>query len=241
MEEILLIEDDEAARIMVIRSLGPDFNVTTCSSLDRAREALNTKNFDLIMLDLTLPDGDGLQFLAELRNSAVLMHIPVVLFTGRSSTNDHVMGLSLGADDYMIKPVAPLLLKATIKARIKRIQESIRENDVLRLGELRLVISKQKLFVREAEGAAEREIELTSLEFKMLLYFAKHSERIISRDQLISAIWGENVHIIDRTVDGHVSHIRKKINRSTYRIESVRGEGYRFVRATRSARSKSAA
>lgn len=227
MNKILVIEDDQDIQFVIKRTLGRDHKVTFASSLTQAREILANSQ-DLILLDVVLPDGDGFQFLAELKNDSNLKRTPVLMLTGRSSPSDQVMGFSLGAEDYIVKPIEPVVLQAKINSRFKLLSSSKKETKDLRVGDLCFDLPKQKVTILRDSG--EKKVELTPLEFKILLHFASHEEQVFSRDQLMDAIWGNGVTILDRTIDTHISHVRKKIAPSLFTIGSVHGVGYRLVK-----------
>lgn len=227
MGSVLLIEDDEEMVFIIRKALEPEHQVTSASSLAKATELLQQHSYQLILLDVTLPDGDGFEFFSELKNSSNIRLVPVLFLTGKSSTADQVLGLSMGAEDYLIKPVQPILLRARVDAKIKKYIELHKESDTYTIGNLKFIISKQKAIIMKETG--ETEMDLTPLEFKLLLHFSKHGEEVFTRDQLISRVWGENVHVFDRTVDTHVSNLRKKLKDSHCSLGSIHGVGYRLV------------
>jgi DNA-binding response OmpR family regulator len=236
MGSILLIEDDEDIVFIIRKALEPEHYVTSVSLLSKATELLNSHSYQLILLDVMLPDGDGFHFLSDLKNSSSIRTMPVLFLTGKSSTADQVLGFSLGAEDYMIKPIQPILLQARVNAKIKKYTELRNDSDMLILGDLKFLISKQKAMI--VRGTSESEMDLTPLEFKLLLHFAKHEEDVFSRDQLISYVWGENVHIFDRTIDTHISHLRKKLKGCQYSLDSIHGVGYRLAPGNSSAKKR---
>ena len=230
MADILVIEDDASTLHLLKRTLEPEHAVHGKSDLKSAREALRNRNFDLLLLDVLLPDGDGFDFAEELRKHGRLDDLPLLFITAKSSVADQVLGLSIGADDYIIKPIVPLVLRARVNSKVLKLEKQRLENECIALDPLKLDLAKQRAYIRsETEN---RELELTSLEFRLLLHFARHEDQVFSRDQLITAIWGDGVHILDRTIDTHICHLRQKIRESTYTLESVYGAGYRLTRTT---------
>jgi DNA-binding response OmpR family regulator len=227
MHRILLIEDSTAAQLIVKETFQQSCLVTVAGSLGEARKQLDSHTFELILLDVQLPDGDGFKFLASLRSQQTFSEIPVLMLTGRNDIQDKVMGFSLGAEDYVVKPFDPLELKARVEARLNRRNKNQTDVEVFRKGSLLFSIAMQKLTI-----VTDREtpVDLTPIEFKLLLYFARHEEHVLSRDRLIEAVWGNRVHIVDRTIDTHVSNLRKKIQGCEFRIKAVHGIGYTFKR-----------
>ncbi len=227
MRNMLVIEDNAEMRILVEAALD-EYQVTFSPSLKDAKEALLKRRFDLILLDLGLPDGDGLRFLAELSGQAETKDIPVIILTGKSETVNKVMAFSIGAEDFVSKPFDPLELKARVSAKLRKSEKQQQLAEVLRAGDLKIDVLKQKVWIQKNAETTEA-IDLTSLEFKLLLNFARAPERVFTRDFLLNEVWGMNVSITDRTVDTHVGHLRKKLARSKTKIETVIGSGYRFL------------
>jgi DNA-binding response OmpR family regulator len=224
---ILLVEDNELLRRSMARFLRDHFTVLESGSIAEAKETLKAQTVDLVVLDMTLPDGDGTRLCAYLQSVPRLSQMPVIVLTGRAEVEDKLAAFSLGADDYVNKPVESRELIARIQARLKRIRsQRISEQHLVR-GSLQINLERQKVFRTDDEG--EHEIELTPIEFKLLLYFARHEGHVLSRDQLLEGAWGDGTHIIDRTVDTHVSNLRKKLASSTHTIRSRHGMGYEFT------------
>jgi two-component system OmpR family response regulator len=228
MAEILIIEDDESTLLLMRRVLEPEHSVTGCLRMSEARQALRKKTFNLILLDVVLPDGDGFMFFDELGKSGQLKSIPVLFVTGKSSVSDQVMGYSLGAEDYIVKPINPLILRACVNSKISKYRRLENDADVFTAGTLKFDLAKQKISIRTESD--ESELETTSLEFKLLLHFARREEQVFTRDQLMTAIWGDGIHVMDRTIDTHICHLRSKLKGSSYTLEAVHGVGYRLIR-----------
>lgn len=229
MHRILLVEDDADHRFSIEKSLGSEHVLKSCASLSEASRMLTQDEFDLILLDVMLPDGDGFQFLAQVRNTAESKKPMVLFITGKSSVSDQVMGYMLGAEDYVVKPIHPAVLKAKVNAKLRHLSEKKQVQDQLKVGNLLIDQKRQKAWIENSENRME--MDLTPLEFKILYLFACNIEHVFSREQLLNSVWGENVHIVDRTVDTHMSHLRKKLARcrSSHTIDSVHGVGYRLI------------
>jgi two-component system phosphate regulon response regulator PhoB len=230
MNQILAIDDSEDTLLAIEHALGYKFNVTKAQTIKEARSAQKKTSFDLIILDLGLPDGDGLSLCANLKTEAQTKSIPLIMLTGKQQIEDKVMGFSAGADDYIVKPFHPQELRSRVEARMRDQQKNKEENEIFCIGDLIFDISKQRVTIDKIVG--QKKISLTTLEFRMLLFFGHRQEQVLSRSQLLNSVWGGDINVFDRTIDTHISHIRKKISESDWRIESVHGAGYRMVRST---------
>jgi len=228
MKEILYIEDNQEMAIFVRETLKPHV-VFHAASLQEAQQALSQKNFDLILLDLGLPDGDGLRYLAEKYSDQTLNlnRTPLFVLSAQNEVSSKVMAFAMGVDDYIIKPFHHAELKARVEAKLRKANEKTVEQQVLQLGDVKLDLAKQRVVI--TSSSSEQELNLTRLEFKLLTKFMKSPDRVFSREYLIENIWGDSTNITDRTVDTHVAHLRKKIQPATIKIETVTGEGYRLV------------
>jgi DNA-binding response OmpR family regulator len=222
MTSILVVEDDRGIALGLEDDLkleGYDVEVARDgeTALVRARE----RRFDLIVLDLMLPHKDGYQVCRELRLGG--MDSPIIMLTARTQEAEKVLGLEMGADDYVTKPFSPIELRARIKAVLRR---TSRDAPVVhRFGDVEVDFGRCEL---RRKGQV---VELSSLEFKLLAAFIQGRGRVLSRDQLLDAAWGSGVHVTDRAVDNHVVDLRRKIEPDPAEpryITSVRGMGYRF-------------
>jgi two-component system alkaline phosphatase synthesis response regulator PhoP len=180
---------------------------------------------DLIILDLMMPVLDGFETCKRLRANASTARIPVVFLTARSSEVDEIVGLELGADDYIQKPISPRKLVARVKAVLRRTSnegEKKPEPQTIRIGQLE--IDRPTYTVR----LGNREVFFPRKEFELLWLLASSPGKVFSREMLLNAIWGNQVVVIDRTVDVHVSKIREKLGGEASLVETVKGVGYRF-------------
>ena len=174
-----------------------------------------------------MPDGDGLKFLGEMSNQPEWKTTPVFILTAHDDTAQKVSAFSIGADDYIVKPFEAPEFLARIEAKLRK-QDSLRGKlENLRMGDLIISVPKQKVWIEKPEGNAT--IALTSLEFKLLLNLIQVNGLVLSRTSLLTEVWGEEMHVTDRTVDTHIGHLRKKIAHSKVQIQTVVGEGYRVV------------
>jgi DNA-binding response OmpR family regulator len=226
MRSMLVIEDNAEMRILVEAALD-EYQLTFSSTLREAKEALLKKKYEMILLDLGLPDGDGMKFLAELSGQPETKDIPVIVLTGKSETVNKVMAFSIGAEDFVSKPFDPLELKARVAAKLRKSEKQQQLSEVLKIGDLKIDVLKQKVWI--VKGQDNEAVDLTTLEFKLLLNFARAPERVFTRDFLLNEVWGMNVSVTDRTVDTHIGHLRKKLSHSRTKIETVIGSGYRFL------------
>lgn len=222
MKNILLVEDNAEIRILVEASLDP-LRVVHVGTISEARATLDRELFQLIILDLGLPDGDGLKFMTELSTKSTT---PVFILTGKSDTANKVIAFSLGVEDFITKPFDPVELRARVNAKLRKFENQKDEREIIKVRDLTIDLARQRVFLTREQN--QEEVALTSLEFKLLTTFAKAPERVFSRDQLLDQVWGSSTHITDRTVDTHIGHLRKKISHSTVRIETVINEGYRL-------------
>jgi DNA-binding response OmpR family regulator len=222
---ILLIEDDPRLAGMVTEYLGEaGFVVSTAATGRAGLDRIGREPYDAVVLDLMLPDIDGLEVCRQLRASS--SGVPVLMLTARGDTMDRVVGLEIGADDYMPKPFEPRELLARLRAILRR-RPSARGSDVLRFG--RLEIDRGARVVR-VDGT---ERSLTSHQFTLLVALAEKAGRVLSREALMDLVKGEALEAFDRSIDTHVSRIRAAIEddpKKPRRILTVRGAGYVFAR-----------
>ena len=220
---ILIIDDDERLCGMLQQYLGNAGYQVACQHTARdGIYALKHKEFDALVLDLMLPDGDGLDICRDIRGFS---QIPILMLTARGDTMDRILGLEMGADDYLPKPFEPRELLARLKAILRRGQNS--NNDLLHFG--RLEIDQNSRTVR-VEGKV---CDMTSYQFDLLVALAEHPGRVMSREQLLDAVKGEPLEAFDRSIDVHISRIRAAIEddpKQPSRIITLRGAGYVFAR-----------
>ena len=220
---ILIIDDDERLCGMLQQYLGnAGYQVESQHTARDGIFALKHKEFDSLVLDLMLPDGDGLDICRDIRGFS---QIPILMLTARGDTMDRILGLEMGADDYLPKPFEPRELLARLKAILRRGQNS--NNDLLHFG--RLEIDRDSRIVR-VEGNAR---EMTSYQFDLLVALAEHPGRVMSREQLLDTVKGEPLEAFDRSIDVHISRIRAAIEddpKQPSRIITLRGAGYVFAR-----------
>jgi DNA-binding response OmpR family regulator len=222
MAKILIVEDDKDIALGLEEDLSRHgHEVETVGDGEMALERGRERHWDLIILDLMLPKKDGFEVCRELRGSSI--KTPIIMLTAKTHEAEKVLGLELGADDYITKPFSPRELRARIHALLRRISDD--SQGTYRFGEYEVDFGRGE--VRQKD----RPVHLSALEFRLLEAFVRRRGRILSRQQLIDAAWGPSVIVTERVVDTHILNLRKKIEpvpeRPQY-ILSVRGMGYRF-------------
>ncbi|MFN9279970.1 MAG: response regulator [Betaproteobacteria bacterium] len=225
---LLLIDDDTRLTTMVGDYLrGHGFEVDSAGSLKAGRELLRHGSYDALLLDLMLPDGDGLDLTRELRAEPRTRRLPLLMLTARGEPMDRIVGLEIGADDYLPKPFEPRELLARLKALLRRAAPEAAPDDQLEFG--RLVID---LAARQARLAGQP-CDLTAHQFDLLVVLARAAGRVLTRDQIMDALKGHPLDAFDRSIDVHISRIRAVIEddpRHPQRVLTVRGTGYVFAR-----------
>lgn len=222
MTKILVIDDEPSITNLVSAYLKPEgYEVFTAADGNAGLKAARAFKPDLIILDLMLPGMDGIELLSRLRRES---DVYVIMLTARTDETDKIVGLSVGADDYVTKPFSPRELVARVKAALRRIQTgagSSVERSVLSFKRVKLDVGAHTVTVDE------NPIELTSLEFDLLKALAENRGRVLSREQLLEKVWGAEYFGEIRVVDVHLGHVRQKLGDESL-IATVRGVGYRF-------------
>ncbi len=222
MTKILVIDDEPSIVNLVTAYLKPEgYEVHTALDGEAGLKAARAFKPDLVILDLMLPGMDGLELLSRLRRES---QVYVILLTAKTEETDKIVGLSVGADDYVTKPFSPRELTARVKAALRRIQTgaaSGSEMSVLSFRHLRLDSGARKVSVDE------QPVDLTAIEFDLLKALAENRGRVVSREQLLEKVWGGEYFGEMRVVDVHLGHVRQKLGREDL-IVTVRGVGYRF-------------
>ena len=222
-EKILVVEDEKDILELVKYNLEREgYDVLALHSAEEALKRLSKELPDLIILDLMLPGMDGLETCRLIKQETKTRDIPIIILTAKSEESDVIVGLQLGADDYVTKPFSPKVLLARIKAVLRRLSQKDLPREVKRIGELNIDILKHKVAY---QGKA---IDLTTIEFNILEFLSRSPGRVFSRDQIMDNVWKEGKFIIDRAVDVHIRGLRKKLDKAADFIETVRGVGYRF-------------
>lgn len=221
---IFLVEDDTNIRELVVYTLNSTgFTAKGFSTPSGFWAELKNFKPELILLDIMLPEENGLSILEELRNNTETKQIPVIMLTAKGSEIDKVRGFDLGADDYIPKPFGMMELVARVKAVLRRTQNSnMQTADSYTAGNIFVSVSKHKVRVDD------NIVELTKKEFDMLCYLLENKNIVLSRDQLLNHIWGYSFDGESRTVDVHIRTLRQKLGPAGNIIETIRGVGYRI-------------
>ena len=224
--KILVIEDEPDIRRNLEYNISREgFNVITAGSLSEAEEIVNSTSLSLILLDLMLPDGSGLDLCKKFKSNSKTDSIPIIILTAKDDEVDKVVGFELGADDYVTKPFSVRELVLRIKAILKRGQTKKEVVEVERqFGDLKIDIESHEVFVDSVQ------IDLTALEFKLLNQLVETRGRVQSRDQLLQDVWGYSAEVTTRTVDTHIKRLRNKLGSMGKYVQTIRGVGYKFAR-----------
>jgi len=227
-KNILVIEDEPDIRKNLEYNLGREgFIVSSEASLSDAEKKLeNNNDFSLIILDLMLPDGSGLDLCKKIKGNPGTESIPIIILTAKDDEVDRVVGFELGADDYVTKPFSVRELILRIKAVLKRGQK---KEDVVEVGrqfgDLSIDVESHEVHVNNDQ------IDLTALEFRLLRQLVERRGRVQSRDQLLSDVWGYSSEVTTRTVDTHIKRLREKLGPMGKYVQTIRGVGYKFSRS----------
>jgi phosphate regulon transcriptional regulator PhoB len=220
--KILIVEDDRDILEMVEYNLREE-GYATVSALN-GEDGVNLarrERPDLIILDIMLPVMDGFEVCRALKSAEATARIPIIILSAKSQETDKVVGLELGADDYVTKPFSPRELIARIRAIMRRGTEQ-QSGSIVEKGEIIIDSAKHKVVV------GNKEISLTTTEFKLFEYMARRPGVVLSREMILDAVSGDDAVVCDRTVDAHVKSLRRKLGKAKDYIETVRGAGYRF-------------
>ncbi|MBU9721151.1 MULTISPECIES: response regulator transcription factor [Bacillaceae] len=229
-QHVLVVDDEESIITLLQFNLEKEgFIVTTASNGKDALEKGLNNPFDLILLDLMLPEMDGLEVCKRLRENKVTT--PIFMLTAKDDEFDKVLGLELGADDYLTKPFSPREVVARVRAILRRTRSRV-EDQVIENKEVKITIGDVDIYPENYEVFLKgKPLELTPKEFELLLYLANHKGRALARDQLLNAVWNYEFVGDTRIVDVHVSHLRDKIEPNTKKpvyIKTIRGLGYKL-------------
>jgi DNA-binding response OmpR family regulator len=222
--KILSIEDDPTMQLLIEGSLA-DYQVVQARSIKEAEALLPTGDFEAVLLDIELPDGDGLKFYAKLSHDQKLKSIPVLVLSGHAEISNKLVAFSIGAEDFIAKPFDPLELSARVHSKIQKRRQGATEKRLRRVGDLEIDFDRQRAF--RMESGQEKDLQLTGIELRILSLLSRRIDQVYSREQILSEIWGQT-HITDRTVDSHIAHLRQKIENSKVSISTVKNFGYRL-------------
>ncbi len=231
-QRLLVVDDEESIVTLLQFNLEKSgYEIITAMDGKTAFELAKKQCFDLIILDLMLPEMDGLEVCKQLRQSK--NSTPILMLTAKDDEFDKILGLELGADDYMTKPFSPREVVARIRAILRRVNKSAeaaadnieKSDSIIKFGEVEVYPENYEVYCKGSK------LELTPKEFELLLYLASHKGRVLSRDQLLNAVWNYEFVGDTRIVDVHISHLREKIEPNTKKpiyIKTIRGLGYKL-------------
>ncbi|HKV28615.1 MAG TPA: response regulator transcription factor [Candidatus Acidoferrales bacterium] len=223
---VLIIEDDKDIVELVRYNLEKDsFHVVACGDGVAGLAQIRKSSPHLLILDLMLPKLSGLEICKEIRRDEKLNRLPILMLTARGEEADRIVGLELGADDYVTKPFSPRELVARVKALLRRVNSPSEEAKLLEVGSLRV---DPVSYRAQREGKA---LSLSTLEFRLLYYLASRPNRVFTRDQLLDAVWGSDRFVTPRSVDVYVRRLREKMEKNPEKpeyLKTVRGAGYIF-------------
>lgn len=226
LKHILVIEDEADLVELIAYNLRKEgFAVDSSSDGEAALKKIRTGNYDLLILDLMLPGIQGMELCRIVRNDPKTAGIPIIMLTAKGEEIDRILGLEMGADDYMAKPFSPRELVARVKAVLRRVSDKPAMEKLLKFGDLEIDQERYAVSVRK------NPVRLSATEFRLLLFLAERKGRVFSRNQLLDAIWRDEAFVEPRTVDVHVRRLRAQIERDPAHpkyIKTMRGIGYVF-------------
>ena len=226
-ENILVVDDEKDIVELLQYNLEKEGYRTSCAfSGEECLEFIKTELPNLILLDLMLPEIDGLDVCKFLKNNSQTSHISIIMLTAKGEETDIVLGLELGADDYITKPFKIRELLARVKAVLRRTKNNIppllKEKEIIKFKDLVIDSIKHQVTLKD------QPLSLTSTEFKLLKFLASHPGKVFTREQLLNQVWAEDSFIVDRAVDVHIRRLRQKLLTASDYIITIRGVGYRF-------------
>jgi two-component system, OmpR family, alkaline phosphatase synthesis response regulator PhoP len=227
MKKTILVVDDEKdiVDLLSYNLVKEGFSVITARNGREALDRVKQKP-DLIILDVMMPEMNGLQVIQEIKKDKKTAPIPVLLLTAKGSETDEIVGLEVGADDYIVKPVKIGKIVARVHAALRRqeqaTQKVIPQIDSISIKDLEINVSSYTASI------GKQKLVLPRKEFETLVYLLRNRGRVLSRESILNAVWGENIHVVDRTIDVHIRKIREKLGAYSEYIETVPGVGYRF-------------
>ena len=223
-QKILVVDDEpEAVELVEFNLKQAGFDVASATDGAEALKKARSLQPSLVVLDLMLPEVDGMEVCKLLRHDPATATIPIIMLTAKAAEIDRVLGLELGADDYVTKPFSPRELVLRVKSLLRRGQAPEEKKDLIRVGDLQVDIPRHQVTVKG------KPIELTATEFKLLTVLAQRRGRVQSREQLLKDVWEYDNLIDTRTVDTHMRRLREKLGPAAKYLDTIRGVGYRFV------------
>ena len=221
MQRIFILEDDENIRELVLYALKPEFSAAGFSCPAEFWQAIKTEIPGLLLLDIMLPEENGISILKQLKSSSRTRSLPVILLTAKTDEYDRVKGLDTGADDYITKPFSVLELVSRVRAVLRRSAPTDDITERLKIGSVTMYPDRRVVTVNDEN------ISLTYKEFELLQYLMDNRDTVLSRDRIMSQVWGTDIEIETRTVDMHIKTLRQKLGPGGDIIRTIRGVGYK--------------
>jgi len=224
MNELIAIIDDEPdiLELVSLHLTRAGFSVREFADADSFNAFIQTSTPDLIVLDLMLPDTDGLELCKSLKRKDAFAGIPIIMLTAKGEETDKILGLELGADDYITKPFSPKELVARVKAVLRRPARKEAGKTIEIAGRVVIDLEKYQVTVKG------KKVDLTTTEFKVLQLLASRKGYVFSRDNILDYLWGDEKAVVDRTIDVHIRHLREKLGSAASLIKNIRGIGYKL-------------
>ena len=227
LPKVLLVEDEEAHCLVIKKSLQGHCELDIAKSFQDGVKHLEKGDYELFILDIMLGDGDGFDLCSRIRKMDKYRSTPVIFLTAKAEVSSKVLGFTLGADDYIVKPCDPSELRARLDSKIRWNREMQQGEKILVQGPFTFYIEMQR--VDMDKGGGQETLEFTPLEFRLLYYLASHKDHILSRDQILDTVWGNATNVLDRSVDTYIAALRRKLGDYKTCIRSIHGVGYKFT------------
>lgn len=232
-KKILVIDDEIMLLSLLERSLSPDFEVKTASSGRDAARLCEENKFDLLIMDVNMPEADGFQTLSSIRNLDGYRTIPVLFLSGRNELDSKLLAFELGAKDYIQKPIHTKELKARIRVHLEKAKQG-EAAQTIDGPLLTFHVEENRVLLKESNAY----VDLTKIECGILKILMENPEKVISRERILETVWGQQLNVLSRTVDAHIKKIRKKLGDAAEVIDSIHGVGYRYSPNVRSPNQK---
>ncbi|MCB0351637.1 MAG: response regulator transcription factor [Bdellovibrionales bacterium] len=225
-QSLLVIDSRRELHATIRAVLKSKYDVTAALNAKEGYQLLKNNHFDLILINTNLPDENGLDFCERLKNDDNLKPTPFIILSGKDNTADYVRGFEIGAEDYILLPFVKERFFACITARLQKQIDAKQNRNILQAGQLELDRFQQRAFILKENEKID--IQLTPIEFRLLRYFLTHTNQVLTREQILKDIWGDDVSVTDRTVDTHIYTLRKKLDFLSETISTVPGIGYQY-------------
>lgn len=226
LPKVLLVEDEESHRLIIGKALHGHCDLRVADSFAEGIKKLEEETYSLFILDIMLGDGDGFDLCSRIRKMSRYSRTPVIFLSAKSEVSSKVLGFTLGADDYIVKPCDPSELRARVDAKIRWARNETASSQLLRQGPFSFHLDMQRLDIQM--NGKDHPMDLTPLEFKLLYYLASHKDHVLSRNKILDDVWGSSTNVLDRSVDTYIAALRRKLGDHKSCLRSVHGVGYKF-------------